>query len=135
LSSSSDFLGDEQQFGSVSQINPFLPNFLLSHDVCAGIETLTKTQHLLHGLGWSGIHYVAPVDLELVVIFLPWFLKYQDHGHVPPNPPRKLLKIKYITDIFKFSSLENKVRKISQKGKEKGRSRTNTCFDSICTRR
>ena len=27
---------------SVSWINPFLPNLLLGHDVCAGIETLTK---------------------------------------------------------------------------------------------
>jgi hypothetical protein len=27
---------------SVSPINPFLPNLLLSHDVCVGIETLTK---------------------------------------------------------------------------------------------
>jgi hypothetical protein len=43
LSSSPDFLGDEQQYGSVSPINPFLPNLLLGHDVCAGIETLTKT--------------------------------------------------------------------------------------------
>jgi hypothetical protein len=43
LSSRPDFLGDEQQYGSVSQINPFLPNLLLGHDVCAGIETLTKT--------------------------------------------------------------------------------------------
>jgi hypothetical protein len=42
LSSSPDFLGDEQQYGSVSQINPFLPNLFLGHDVCAGIETLTK---------------------------------------------------------------------------------------------
>jgi hypothetical protein len=29
--------------GSVSWINPFLPNLFLGHDVCAGIETLTKT--------------------------------------------------------------------------------------------
>jgi hypothetical protein len=43
LSSSPDFFGDEQQHGSVSQINPFLPNLLLGHDVCARIETLTKT--------------------------------------------------------------------------------------------
>jgi hypothetical protein len=35
--------GDEQQYGSVCRINPFLPNLLLGHDVCAGIETLTKT--------------------------------------------------------------------------------------------
>jgi hypothetical protein len=35
--------GDEQQYRSVSWINPFLPNLLLSHDVCKGIETLTKT--------------------------------------------------------------------------------------------
>jgi hypothetical protein len=48
LSSSPDFLGDEQQHGSVSQINPFLPNLLLGHDVCAGIETLTKTHVNTH---------------------------------------------------------------------------------------
>jgi hypothetical protein len=36
-------LGDEQQYGNVSRINPFLPNLFLGHDVCAGIETLTKT--------------------------------------------------------------------------------------------
>jgi hypothetical protein len=47
LSSSPDFLGDEQQYGSVSRINPFLPNLLLGHDVCAGIETLTKTNSQL----------------------------------------------------------------------------------------
>jgi hypothetical protein len=35
--------GDEQQYGIVSRINPFFPNLLLGHDVCAGIETLTKT--------------------------------------------------------------------------------------------
>jgi hypothetical protein len=35
--------GDQQQYGNVSRINPFLPNLLLGHDVCAGIETLTKT--------------------------------------------------------------------------------------------
>ena len=43
LSSSPDLLGDEQQCRSVSRINPFLPNLLLGHDVCVGIETLTKT--------------------------------------------------------------------------------------------
>jgi hypothetical protein len=40
--------GDEQQHGSVSQINTFLPNLLLGHDVCAGIETLTKTVPIWH---------------------------------------------------------------------------------------
>jgi hypothetical protein len=34
---------DGQKHGSISRINPFLPNLLLGHDVCAGIETLTKT--------------------------------------------------------------------------------------------
>jgi hypothetical protein len=43
LSSSPASFGDQQQYGNVSQINPFLPNLLLGHDVCAGIETLTKT--------------------------------------------------------------------------------------------
>jgi hypothetical protein len=33
--------GDEQQCGSVSRINPFLPNLLLGH-ICAGIETLRQ---------------------------------------------------------------------------------------------
>jgi hypothetical protein len=44
LSSSPDFLDDGQQCGSVSRINPFLPDLLLGPDVCAGIETLTKTR-------------------------------------------------------------------------------------------
>jgi hypothetical protein len=35
--------GDQQQYGSVSWINPFLPNLLLGYDVCAGIDNLTKT--------------------------------------------------------------------------------------------
>jgi hypothetical protein len=34
---------DEQHHGSVSWINPFLPNLLLGHDVYTRIETLTKT--------------------------------------------------------------------------------------------
>jgi hypothetical protein len=44
LSSSPDFRGDEQQYGSISRINPFLPILFLGRDVCAGIETLTKTE-------------------------------------------------------------------------------------------
>jgi hypothetical protein len=46
-------LGDKQRYGIISQINPFLPNLLLGHDVCAGIETLTKTppQAKQHALG------------------------------------------------------------------------------------
>jgi hypothetical protein len=47
--------GDEQHYGSVSWINPFLPNLLLGHDVCGGIETLRHrhihtlyTHHILH---------------------------------------------------------------------------------------
>jgi len=36
--------GDEQKCGSVGWINPFIPNLLLGHDVCSGIETLTKTK-------------------------------------------------------------------------------------------
>ena len=35
--------GDKQQWGNVRWINPFLPNLLLGYDVCAGIETLTRT--------------------------------------------------------------------------------------------
>jgi hypothetical protein len=31
--------GDEQQYGSVRWVNPFLPNLFLGH-VCAGIEIL-----------------------------------------------------------------------------------------------
>jgi hypothetical protein len=40
LSSSPDFLWWQQQCKNVSWLNPFLPNLLLGHDVCAGIETL-----------------------------------------------------------------------------------------------
>jgi hypothetical protein len=40
--------GDEQQRENVSRINPFLPNLLFGHDVCEGIETLTKTNWYKH---------------------------------------------------------------------------------------
>jgi hypothetical protein len=43
LSFSPASFGDQQQYGNVSQINPFLPNLLHGYDVCEGIETLTKT--------------------------------------------------------------------------------------------
>jgi hypothetical protein len=69
LSSSPDFLGDEQQYGSVSRINPFLPNLLLGHDVCAGIETLTKTipnvSPAWNGPGlqaWMGLTFKYPLN-------------------------------------------------------------------------
>ena len=39
MSSSPDFLGDEQQDGSVSRINPFVPNLLLGYDDYAGIDS------------------------------------------------------------------------------------------------
>jgi hypothetical protein len=75
LSSSPDFLGDEQQYGSVSRINPFLPNLLLGHDVCAGIETLTKT------LGTERAQVVKHKDLNSV----PW-------THVKRLSQKKLVK-------------------------------------------
>jgi hypothetical protein len=46
LSASPASFGDQQQYGDVSRINPLLPNLLLGHDVCAGIETLTKTNSI-----------------------------------------------------------------------------------------
>jgi hypothetical protein len=55
LSSSPASFGDQQQYGNVSQINPFLPNLLLGHDVCAGIETLTKTHTLKQFEEWNMI--------------------------------------------------------------------------------
>jgi hypothetical protein len=53
--------GDEQQCGSVSWINPFLPNLLLGYDVCAGIETLTKTNWYQHSgvLLWQPGHVLG----------------------------------------------------------------------------
>jgi hypothetical protein len=43
LSSSPASFGDEQQCGKCKLNKPFSPQLLLDHDVCAGIETLTKT--------------------------------------------------------------------------------------------
>jgi hypothetical protein len=42
----------EQQYGRVSRINSFLPNLFLGHDVCAGIETLTKTVGMFDSVGY-----------------------------------------------------------------------------------
>ena len=44
--------GDEEQYGSVSRINPFLPNLLFGHDVCARIETLRQGGSV-HSVGTS----------------------------------------------------------------------------------
>jgi hypothetical protein len=67
LSSSPDSFGDEQQHGSVSQIKPFLPNLLLGHDVCAGIETLTKTRILF---GWASCRVITFFGLEIKIIMI-----------------------------------------------------------------
>jgi hypothetical protein len=37
---------------SVSWINPFFPNLLLGHDVCAGIDTLTKISRIKSSILW-----------------------------------------------------------------------------------
>ena len=45
--------------GSVSLINPFLPNLLLDGDVCAGVETLTETVPFYCGellLQWCALY-------------------------------------------------------------------------------
>ena len=81
LSSSPDFLGDEQQHGSVSRINPFLPNLLFGHDVCAGIETLTKTPWLPPGLlciyfssPWASLLLETPhVLVRAIGLSAPWW--------------------------------------------------------------
>jgi hypothetical protein len=65
LSSSPDILGDEQQYESVSQINPFLPNLLLGHDACAGIETLTKTRMHTHTHTHKHIHTHPHIHTQL----------------------------------------------------------------------
>jgi hypothetical protein len=40
------FFGDQQQYGKCKLNKPFPPQLLLGHDVCIGIETMTKTQSL-----------------------------------------------------------------------------------------
>jgi hypothetical protein len=55
--------GDEQQYGSVIWINSFLPNLLLGHDVCSGIETLTKKP--LYMSFTIGLHRSPPQEAEL----------------------------------------------------------------------
>jgi hypothetical protein len=55
---------DEQQYGSVSWINPFLPNLLLGHDVCAGIETLTKTMPFYQWIYYEMFYYDTIVALR-----------------------------------------------------------------------
>jgi hypothetical protein len=62
--------GDEQQYGSVSRINPFLPNLLLGHDVCAGIETLTKTNvHCLFSVS-SVVFKLDAIWCLFLIVFL-----------------------------------------------------------------
>jgi hypothetical protein len=71
-------LGDQQQCGSVSWINPFLPNLLLGHDVCAAIEILTKTVIFLvcwisRSTGLSWVWWLSPVISKF------WRMRQEDH--------------------------------------------------------
>ena len=91
------FLGDEQQYGSVSQINLFLPNLLLGHDVCAGIETLTKTPSYNGGqpramavalLAWGAFWCLWPVTNKGISCMRYWDSPFRSHvfweNHCPP---------------------------------------------------
>jgi hypothetical protein len=81
--------GDEQQCGSVSWVNPFLPNLLLGH-VCPGIETLTKTLVLSTGMTQCLLSLVC---FSFVVVWHPvWvhfvecvFLLYCPSGPLAPS--------------------------------------------------
>ena len=77
--------GDEQQHGSVSRINPFLSNLLLGHDVCAGIETLTKADVLsdfFHFLLFGCRRLHSPRGQYCAQFFLvcPALREYPGHG-------------------------------------------------------
>jgi hypothetical protein len=74
--------GDEKQYGIVSWINPFLPNLLLGHDVCAGIETLTKTSILLTLLG-TWFNYINNIDSVLIFKKDNFFFLHQAWWHMP----------------------------------------------------
>jgi hypothetical protein len=76
--------GDEQQYGSVSQINPFLPNLLLGHDVCAGIETLTKKMGdpLDDLIGLIGICIISDIHHFLVHSKAPFLAIWKHTMHI-----------------------------------------------------
>jgi hypothetical protein len=72
--------GDEQQYGSVNWLNPFLPNLLLGHDVCAGIETLTKTLTYISNAApfLISLHLHFPFLLRMwapLGMYPPWRIK------------------------------------------------------------
>lgn len=46
-------------------MNPFLTNLLLDHDVCGGLETLTKTSQLRYMLSHIGNYQVMQLAVEL----------------------------------------------------------------------
>ena len=73
MSSSPDFLGDKQQYGIISYIKPYLPNLLLGHDVCAVIETLTKTGTIQKGRREACIYQMfIPFQALLLVPRSSW---------------------------------------------------------------
>jgi hypothetical protein len=71
--------GDEQQYGSVSWINPFLPNLLLGPDVCAGIETLRHNILGLLALNLCRLYIFSELKL------LNWKKYSFEHGLIPPS--------------------------------------------------
>ena len=95
---------DEQQCGSVSRINPFLPDLLLGHDVCAGIETLTKTG--IYPIFWLGC--LVSWCLGSWVLYIFWILAfYQVWGYRRfffPICRLPLCPIYYVLCLTKLSS-------------------------------
>ena len=77
--------GDKQQHGSVSWINPFFPNLLLVHGICAGIETLTKTlwkakqyMHIVSKEQWGRANLNAQCSVLLSIAL--WVILILHHG-------------------------------------------------------
>jgi hypothetical protein len=63
--------GDQQQCGKCKLNKPFPPSLLLGHDVCAGIETPTKTDPVYFDLKTTALTFLL-ADPWLLPQFLRW---------------------------------------------------------------
>jgi hypothetical protein len=65
--------GEEQQCGSISWVNPFLPNLLLGHDVlCRSTITFTDF-HMLNHTCISGIQHAWSWWMIFLIYCWIWF--------------------------------------------------------------
>jgi hypothetical protein len=98
---------------SVSWINPFLPSLLLGHDVCEGIEILTKTpsMNIIIAMLWSLYYFFLTLTEKIPTIHSILWQKLHRFGQfwsLPSNWITESQSFDFWTWLFPCLKLEKR---------------------------